>query len=355
MQRAQDPPNRSQTLMARAVDKQILDPAVFKLMSGQIFDRDRFPDQTALEQLVLDVFAASAEGEEGIYLNASLIVLAKDDNIERWRHFLYVAAVHTEGFGNLGTSLRRHAPLLRIADYAFVTLKVDGPSLVGVATTKSHPFGRADLLNRLQEGKSVLLEIFGPLHLRFDSGFSSILIQRGRYKYPATSESDTADTLEKVTTMLNLHETAQVVLERLVDTLRLARHGALYVIADEKADLTSLFPHSLAADWNVLPLYVKPDGLDQEPTKIVTAYAGFGMMDGAVVLGRDLSLRRYRAYYPIETKKQVEGGGRSRAYAALEEKVKNPESGLLAVIKISTDGELHVATRPDSNPPQTPA
>lgn len=325
----------------------IVSPAVLRTIAEKIFAKQHFPNRAAIDRLLDELFAASLSSEEGVYLRASLIALSPEDSVERWRHVLDIATVHTgHAFvdAGLGTSLRRHGPLLEAADFGLVSLEPPSFDLIGVATIRMHGLGRLALLDRLRQTHSVLVEVFGPFDIRLDNGTSSIRLMHGHYRFPAEPEGDTTDAVDKVVAALSLGEAATTILERLIATLRRERHGALYVVTDDTANLESLFPDSIAVDWNALPPYAGAEAPHMEPTRIVNAYAGFGMMDGAVVLAKDLSLRRYRAYYEIEQAAAVEGGGRTRAYTALRRHIGEGGRGLVAAMKVSTDGGLFCAT-----------
>jgi len=162
------------------------------------------------------------------------------------------------------------------------------------------------MIQRLHATDSVLVEVSGPLDVRFDNGSRAIAFVAGRYQRLPTEQSE-PHLLSKLTRTLGLEERVAVILRQLIDTLRLAKHGALYVFATEHAKIDRLFPNSIRADWNALSLHTSHQPTGVHPWRIVNAYAGFGMMDGAVVLSKNLSLLRYRAYVPrLATK--VEGG-----------------------------------------------
>jgi hypothetical protein len=329
------------------LDQSVISAAVFQSVADSVFSAHKNGKGKLLESLVEDVFAASAAGEEGVFLQSALIVLPSIASLTNWQETMNIARIHTIGaFGGLGlsASLRRHAPLLRATDFGFISPSGIVPELVGVGTALV-PIDRSSLISRVRQTKSVLIEVQAPLSIRFDNGEKAIAIRGSRYQFPAAPEKDTTHVLQKVTQSLGLQDRAVAILEQLVETLRLARHGALYVIADDSANLEKLFPNSIRADWDALSLHTQTQPSGVHPTRLVNSYAGFGMMDGAVVLNKNLSLLRYRAYYEIERKQFVEGGGRSRAFARLSADIQGRKpSGLLAAIKLSTDGDLTTVT-----------
>lgn len=325
----------------------VISPAVFQSVADCVFSAPKNAKNKLLESLVEDVFAASAAGEEGVFLQSALIVLPSIGSLTSWQEIMNIARIHTTGaFGGhgLSASLRRHAPLLRATDFGFIAPNGMLPELVGVGTALV-PINRSSLISRVRETESVLIEVQAPLSLRFDNGKKAFAIRGSRYQFPAAREEDTTHVLRRVTQSLGLQDRAVAILEQLIETLRLARHGALYIIANDDANLEKLFPNSIKADWDALSLHTHKQPSGVHPTRLVNAYAGFGMMDGAVVLSKNLSLLRYRAYYEIERKHFVEGGGRSRAFARLTADIQGKRpSGLLAAIKLSTDGDLMTVT-----------
>jgi len=315
-----------------------------QVVAANIFSPDFFNDPTSIRSLTEDVFAASIAPEEGIYLQARLLVLAPTDSVDHWHDVLHIATLDVAGaFADegLSTVLRRHAPVLRSTDYGFIHFTGNAAQLVAVAATKLRGLDRDELSDRLRRWSSVLVEVFGPSHLRFDNGSRAMRFEKGQCISHDEAERDDRFALQQITTKLGLPD-AMAFLTGLVETLRLAQHGALYIVTDDTADLRGLFENSISVDWTAIKHYVDKDAPGFEPFKIIAAYAGFGMMDGAVVLGPDLSLRRYRAYYKMDH--AVEGGGRSRAFGAVTAVIESGEPGIIAAIKLSTDGDLEVTT-----------
>lgn len=340
--------------MSESFTRQILDSSVREWMRENLFDERYYRNNTAAIATIGQALTASAAGEEGVYLRCCLIVLSENDTIDSWKTLLDVGTFPPNDrlFGeNLGAALRRHSPLLSTAAYAFIELQDGGARLAGFGTAASRHINSSIIRRKLRSAHSVAIEVRAPLNMRFDNGKISAVLRDGHFQSPEAKEDTGEVLLERLRTALDLKPSGLNMIERLVGALRFAGHGALYIFAEHGAKIDKFFQgEPLTADWPGLRPFVggtlKPSLYD--PGEIIATCAGFGMMDGAVVLGKDLSMRCYRAFVAGKPKKRVEGGSRSHAFFRLEEQVKdNPKCPILAVMKVSTDGELDVATKPD--------
>lgn len=271
----------------------------------------------------------------------SLIVLPENDTIDSWKTLLEVGTVPANdrlSGKNLGAALRRHSPLLRNADYAFIELQEAGARLADFTTLASRHTNRASIREKLRSGHSVAVEVRAPLNLRFDNGTTSAV----------PKDEDMSQVLSELAKGLDLVNSEITVLERLIETLRFAEHGAKYIIADDGA-IGDFFQGALLADWPGLSLFGDnaQDPLAYDPSKLVATCAGLRMMDGAIVLRKALSLWCYRAMVRGRPEEQVEGRAGSHAFTALKETMGKPDCRILVVMKTSTDGELDVATNPN--------
>jgi hypothetical protein len=333
---------------------ELLNPDVGKWMQREMFDRHHYPNNLAALDMIGSALTASAAGEEGVYLRCALIVLSLNDTIDSWKTLLEVGTVpENDGLigKHLGAALRRHSPLLRHAPYAFIELHERGARLAGFGTVASRHTNGSAIREKLRSGHSVAVEVRGPLHMRFDNGTISAVLKDGYFQSPEPDEDTSEVLLGRLRMTLGLKVSDITIIERLIEALRFAEHGAMYIFAEDGAAIGHLFQgEPLRADWPGLRLLLGDTSTfsPSDPGKIVATCAGFGMIDGAVLLGKDLSLWGYRAMVAGKPKKPVEGGSRSHAFFTLAEKVKkNANFPILAVMKVSTDGELDVATRPD--------
>jgi len=330
----------------------VFDASVREWLRENLFDYHYYRHGDAAIAAIGEILTASAAGEEGIYLCCSLIVLSEKDTIDSWKTLLDVGTFPENSRligNNLGAALRRHSPLLRNAAYAFIELHDDGARLAGFGTLAFRHINTLAIRKKLRSAHSVVVDVRAPLNVRFDNGTTSAALRDGLFVSPEKKEDTSQGLLRLLRTALDLKPSDITIVERLIEALRFAGHGAMYIFTDHGAQIGELFQgEPLGADWPGLRPFIGgvlgpslPD-----PGEIVATCAGFGMMDGAVVLGKDLSLRFYRAFVAGKPKRPVEGGSRSHAFFTVRDYVKdNPNGPILAVMKVSTDGHLDVATK----------
>lgn len=344
--------------MSKRFRHPVLDGSVCDWLRKNLFDYHYYRNGDATIAAIGEMLTASAAGEEGIYLSCSLIVLSEKDTIDSWKTLLDVGTFRENSRligNNLGAALRRHSPLLRNAAYAFIELHDGGARLAGFGTLAFRHINTWDIRKKLRSAHSVAVEVRAPLNLRFDNGTTSAVLRDGFFVSPEKKEDTNQGLLKLLRTALDLGSSGITIIERLIEALRFAEHGAMYIFTDHGAQIGELFQgEPLGADWPGLRPFIGgvPEPSLPDPGEIVATCAGFGMMDGAVVLGKDLSLRYYRAFVAGKPKQPVEGGSRSHAFFTLRDYVKdNPNCPILAVMKVSTDGHLDVATKDPASKP----